>query len=93
MLFGKPLPDESIGREWESSISVYDDLDFVIALALRYPGLGAYIARIVVPDDGSVEFARTMKRRHHYSIYASADVIFDMVDGNPIPVPRGDIRG
>jgi len=56
-LLGKPLLRERMRREWESSASVYDDLEHAIAQALKFPSLGSQIARLVVPDDGSVGFA------------------------------------
>jgi len=80
-------------REWESSASVYDDFEVAVAIALKYPSLGSHIAKVVVPEDGNVEFAQTMKNIHHFSIYAPAGDILRLVKGETIPVSRSQQHG
>ena len=83
---GKP-PVRRYLREWAESISVHDDLDHSKAHArdnrLR---LGRSVVRLIVPEDGTVEFAQTTRDPHHFSIYASAEVILSFVAGEIIPV-------
>lgn len=82
---GLPLVDPKYHREWAEGISVYDNLDYALERARRNStGLGRFVVAIVVPDDGSVEVAKTMRNRHHYTIYASADRIFELVRDDPI---------
>jgi hypothetical protein len=71
---GLPLVDPKYHREWAEGISVYDNLLYALERARRNrTGLGRFVVAIVVPDDGSVEVAKTMRNRHHYTIYARAD--------------------
>jgi hypothetical protein len=82
---GRPLKNSRWKREWESSISVFDDLDYTKSRAREFPKMGTYIATLVVPDDGSIEFAKTMDDEHHYSIYAPPERLLPLVVGTPIP--------
>jgi len=41
---------------------------------------------LVLPEDGSIEFARTTPAPHHFSIYASAEAIYALASGEIIPV-------
>jgi hypothetical protein len=80
---------DSLGKGWESAraegISVYDNLDYALERARRNrTGRGRLVVAIVVPDDGSVEVAKTMRNRHHYTIYASAERTLELVRGEPI---------
>lgn len=81
---GKPLVRRYL-REWAEGISVHDDLDHSIAHArdnrLR---LGCHVAKMVIPDGGSIELAQTTRDRHHYSIYASAQELLSLVVGETI---------
>ena len=82
---GTPLFDEKYYREWAEGVSVYDDLDYALTRARRnISGLGRYVARIVVPESEEIEIAKTMKNRHHYTIYASAAEILNLVAGEAI---------
>jgi hypothetical protein len=85
---GIPLKNKALEREWGSAISVYDEFDYVVGIARRFPRLGSHIATIVVPEDGSVEFAQTMGDEHHYSIYKSAQKVLELVVGESMPVPK-----
>ena len=87
---GIPLRNKALEREWGSAISVYDDFDFMVEMSRQFPRLGSYIATIVVPEDGTVEFARTMAVEHHFSIYASASTVLELVVGESIPILKGN---
>jgi hypothetical protein len=54
----KPMPHEALRREWDSAFSVFDELDYATANAVKFPKLGNFIAKVVVPEDGSVESAK-----------------------------------
>jgi hypothetical protein len=84
---GKPRPATRYEREWAEGVSVYDDLEWASAKALQNRLLlGDHVAVVCVPLDGSVEFAQTTRDRHHFTIYAAADRILELVQGSAIPV-------
>jgi hypothetical protein len=85
---GMPLRIKSMEREWAQAISVYDVPESAIEQAKRLPFLGSYHAKIVIPDDEIIEVAQTGKNPHHFSIYAPAWKVMDMVEGNTIPVEK-----
>jgi hypothetical protein len=93
MELGKPMPHESLRREWDSAFSVFDELDYAIANAVKFPKLGNFIAKVVVPEDGSVEFAQTTRRRHHFSIYLPAEEGLKLVESEIIPIEREHHNG
>lgn len=75
-------------REWAEGISVYDDFDAACDVARKYGFRpGAYIIRVMVPDDGSVEFRQTFDEEHHYTIYAEPERVFACVEGEPMLIP------
>jgi hypothetical protein len=82
---GRLLKNSRLKREWESSVSVYDDLEYTMSRTREFPKMGSYIAKLVIPDDGSIEFAKTMDDEHHYSIYAPPEQLLPLVVGAPIP--------
>jgi hypothetical protein len=84
-VLGRPLRNPRWKREWESAISVFDDLDYTIGKARQHPKIGTHIAKLEIPDDGSIEVAKTMDDPHHYSIYAPAEQIIELVVGLPLP--------
>ena len=48
---------------------------------------GRFVAKLLVPSDGSVEFAKTFRDPHHYTIfYGSPESILDLVDGAAVPI-------
>jgi hypothetical protein len=75
-------------RECAEGISVFDDFEHTCELARTYGfRRGTYIARLVVPEDGSVEFAHTF-RDHHYTIYyGSPQSILALVAGAAVRIP------
>jgi hypothetical protein len=76
-------------RECAEGISVFDDFEHACAVARDYNfRRGRFIARLVVPDDGSVEFAKTFRDPHHYTIYyGSPESILALVEGAAVPIP------
>ena len=82
---GRPLKNPKWKREWEYGVSVYDDFDYTVARTRKFPKMGSYIATLVVPDDGSIEFAKTMDDEHHYTIYALAERVLQLVVGRVVP--------
>ena len=83
-------PPQGLEREWAESISVYDGLEYTIRRAeTARREIGRFVVRLDVPDDGSVEFAKTTRNRHHYSIYGQPEDLIRLVHGEAIPVSRG----
>ena len=71
-----------------SAISVYDDLEIAQMQARRFPFLGSRIAKVVVPDNSGIEVEQTTTDKHHFSIYAPAEEIMNLVEGAAIPVAK-----
>ncbi len=87
---GRPCPDPAFEREWNTGISVFDDLDHAMSKARRAHALGQFIVTLDIPPDSGVEFQQTFRDRHHYTIYAQGEVLLQFVVGSPIPVERQD---
>jgi hypothetical protein len=86
---GVPRPETHI-EEWDRGVSVYDDLAFALRRAERNrSGLGRFVARLVVPVDGSVQFAKTFGR-HHLTIYGDPENLLALVRGSTIPADPPD---
>ncbi|MGH2614100.1 MAG: hypothetical protein ACRDJC_02575 [Thermomicrobiales bacterium] len=50
------------------------------------------MARLLIPEDGSFEFAKTFRDPHHYTIYyGSPEGILALVKGAAVPIP--DVPG
>jgi hypothetical protein len=82
---GKPLFDESLRREWAEGVSVYNNEEFAVERARRNrTGLGRFVVPMMLPDDGTIEFAQTTRDRRHYTIYASGQQALDLVSGPAI---------
>ncbi len=47
---------------------------------------GAYVVRLNLPDDGSVEFRQTFAA-HHYTIYATPERILAYADPVAVRIP------
>lgn len=77
---GKSPPDDDPEtlRLWDG-ISVYDTALRAMAKSRRYPWLGAFIARLEIPDDAPVSIERTTKSRGHYTIWADPSLILTCV--------------
>lgn len=83
---GLPLVDTKYFREWAEGVSVYDNLDYALARArTNTTGLGRFVVAIAVPDDGSIDFAKTMRNRRHYTIYASGVPLLALVRDVSVP--------
>lgn len=48
---------------------------------------GTYIVRIVIPEDGSVEFRQTFTE-HHFTIYAEPEQMLAYADAVPVRIPN-----
>jgi hypothetical protein len=60
---------------------VYDNLAYALRRAERNrTGLGRFVATLVIPDDGSVRYAKTFGR-HHFTIYEEPETLLALVDG------------
>jgi hypothetical protein len=90
---GKPLRIKSMEREWAQSVSVYDDVASAIVQAKKFPFLGSYLARVVIPDDARIEIARTFKDPLHFSTYLPALQVLKLVEGDTIPIAKGQEDG
>ena len=83
-----PTPPLGLEREWAEGVSVYDGLPFAIDRALKSRGrLGMHVARLVLPNDASVE-VRQVGNRHHYCLFAEPETLLALVEGDTIPVLR-----
>lgn len=80
-------------RECAEGISVFDDLEHACAVARKYRfERGRFVARLLIPEDGSVEFAKTFRDPHHFTIYyGSPKRILSLVEGAAVPIP--DVPG
>ena len=75
-------------RECTEGISVFDDFEHTCELARTYQfQRGRYIARLVVPEDGSVEFAKTFGVHHYTIYYGSPESILALVVGMAVSIP------
>ena len=82
---GVALVDPRFEREWAEGVSVYDNLDYALQRArTNRTGLGRFVVTIVIPDDGSIEVAKTMRNRHHFTIYAGPEQMLALVRGRPV---------
>lgn len=85
---GRPLRNRTYEREWAEGISVFDDFDRACEVARTYGFRpGAYVVRIMVPDDGTVKFKQTFDDEHHYTIYAEPERVFALVEGGAVLIP------
>ena len=75
-------------RECAEGVSVFDDLSHTCVLARTYHfQRGRYIARLVMPEDGSVDFAKTFGVHHYTIYYGSPESILSLVVGPAIRIP------
>jgi hypothetical protein len=89
---GKVCVSKRRFRECAEGISVFDDFDHVCMLARTYHfQRRRFVARLVVPEDGSVEFAKTFGI-HHYTIYYGSpeSILALVVDVISIPEAPGE---
>ena len=85
---GRPLRNPALRRDWAEGISVYDDLDAACEVARKYGFRpGAYVVKVMVPDDGSVAFRQIFDEEHHYTIYDEPERVFAFIEGDVIPIP------
>jgi hypothetical protein len=76
-------------RECAEGISVFDDFLYICELARTYRfQRGRYVARLIVPEDGSVEFAKTFGKHHYTIYYGSPESILALVVGAAVLIPE-----
>lgn len=74
-------------REWAEGVPVYYDSGVALEQAgLARERLGRFVVRIEIPEDSHLEVRKTMRDPNHYTIYASAQLILDLVSGEAIPI-------
>lgn len=84
---GRPLRFPEFRREFEEGVSVFDGFDKACEMARRLRfRQGAYVVRVVLPGDGSVEFKQTFSE-HHYTIYAPPEQILAYADHAAVRIP------
>ncbi len=71
-----PHPPRSMPRNPEkarlfSGLSFYDDFEFALRTAKEHPRLGAYIAEVVVQDDGLIQYERTTQSEGHCTLWGN----------------------
>lgn len=68
---GRPLHRDTpaLRRSWEG-VSAADTESAARGLARRFPMMGAYIAVLDVPEDGSIQFEQTGADAHHFDLWA-----------------------
>jgi hypothetical protein len=55
-----------------AGVSCFATRDQALALAIRLPELGQFIAELFIPDDDcKIEVARTFRTEGHYTVWAS----------------------
>jgi hypothetical protein len=76
-------------RECAEGVSVFDDFEYAceVARTFRFRH-GHYIARLLVPDDGSVDFAKTFGIHHDTIYYGSPESILALVEGLAVRIPE-----
>lgn len=76
-------------RECAEGVSVFDDFEHTCQLARTYRfQRGRYIARLNVPEDGSIEFAKTFGVHHYTIYYGSPESILALVEGSAVRIPE-----
>ena len=80
-------------RECAEGISVWDDAGFAMAKARQIEfSRGRFLVALLVPDDGTVEIAKTFGP-HHYTLYSmSPESILTLVEGPAVRIP-GSLEG
>jgi hypothetical protein len=75
-------------RECADGISVWDNVETAIAKARETKfRRGSFIATLWVPDDGTVEFAMTIKPHHATIYYGSPESILALMNGPAVRIP------
>ena len=78
-------------RECAEGVSVFDDFRHACDLARTYDfRRGRFVATLTVPDDGSVEFAKTFGVHHWTIYYGSPESILALIDGVPVSIPEAE---
>src|SRR3954454_16821341 len=82
---GQPEPSDPRLRAVWDGLSVYSTLNQARRKRRTSPVLGAFIAVLRLPTDGSIRFARTLGGDGHHTIWGnSADLLALVVSVEPI---------
>jgi hypothetical protein len=75
-------------RECEEGVSVWDNAEFAMVKARQIAfSRGRFLATLLVPDDGSIEIAKTFGP-HHYTINSGGpESILSLVVGSAEAIP------
>jgi hypothetical protein len=74
-------------RECAEGVSVWDDPEVAIAKARAINfKRGSFLATLLVPEDGRVEFARTMGPHHVTIYYGSPESILALMKGPAVRI-------
>jgi hypothetical protein len=86
---GQVCVSRSRYRECAEGVSVFDDFEHTCELARTYRfRRGRFIARLFVPEDGSIEFAKTFGVHHYTIYYGSPESILELVMGSAVRIPE-----
>lgn len=84
---GRRLKDAAYEQEWSEGISVDDEFERVCAVARKFGfRAGSYVVKIVVPEDANLELRQTFGDSHHFTIYASAERVMDLIEGDSVRI-------
>src|SRR5713101_6790995 len=78
-LGSQPPNDEPETLRLWGGISVYDTLSRAAAKSRRYPWLGAFVAKLDVPDEADVRAERTTKSRGHHTVWAAPEFLLSLL--------------
>jgi hypothetical protein len=68
---GQPVPSDPKLRDVWDGLSVYSTLSQARRKQRMSPVLGAFVAVLRIPTDGSIRFARTLGGDGHHTIWAT----------------------
>lgn len=81
----RALDDDPVHLRKREGISVHATEAQSRAKARSRPWFGRFIARLVIPDDGSIEWARTAGGRGHHTLWGDPAVLMThVVDVFPV---------
>lgn len=65
-------------RLWDG-LSVYETPEQAYNTVRQYPQLGAFIAAITIPDDGTFRYERTLAGEGHHTLWSNPDALLRCV--------------
>ncbi len=79
--------DGEIPRESAEGISVYDNRDYAVRMAIRAEGkFGVFVVPLNVPDDGTMECRQTGRNKRHHTIYGHPEELLQIVAGKAVAI-------